>query len=43
MDLSDLHRNKYPNVATIFNKLAKGYEEDARREDEQAKLGKLEY
>jgi hypothetical protein len=42
-DLSSKHKNKFPNTAIIFNDLAKGYEADARRMDEEAQKRKLEY
>jgi hypothetical protein len=42
-ELSDRHKKKHPNVALILDGLAKGYEADARREDEDAEREKLEY
>ncbi len=41
--LSELHKNRFPNVASILDNLSKGYEEDAKREDESAERDKLEY
>ncbi|MCX6234451.1 MAG: hypothetical protein NT175_06955 [Bacteroidetes bacterium] len=41
--LADSHRNKFPTIAGIFEKLAKGFEEDAKRMDEQAERDRLEY
>lgn len=41
--LSELHKNKYPNVASVFANLSSNYEEDAKREDETAERDRLEY
>ncbi len=41
--LSEFHKNKFPHVASILEGLSKGYEEDAKREDESAERDKLEY
>lgn len=41
--LSSLQKNKFPTVSTIFENLAKGYEEDAKRNDEQAERDSLDY
>ncbi|MGD0589526.1 MAG: hypothetical protein ABSA44_01845 [Bacteroidota bacterium] len=41
--LSNIHKNKFPNTATILNNLAKGYEADAKRMDDKAEKDKLEY
>ncbi|MCH7414325.1 hypothetical protein MM213_12575 [Belliella sp. R4-6] len=41
--LTELHKNRFPNVASVFDSLSKGYEEDAKREDEQAERDRLEY
>jgi hypothetical protein len=41
--LSDIHKNKFPSVSSIFDGLANRYEEDAKREDESAERDKLEY
>lgn len=36
-------RVKYPNLAIIFSRLAKGYQEDAKKMDEQAERDKLDH
>lgn len=41
--LANDFKNKYPNVADIFKRLAEGYLIDAKRIDEQAERDKLEY
>lgn len=41
--LATAHQNKFPLVTGIFEKLAKGYEEDAKRMDEEAERTRLEY
>ena len=41
--LAAAHRNKFPTITKIFEKLAKGYENDAKRVDEDAERQKLEY
>ena len=41
--LVELHRNKYPVVSGIFEILAKGYEAEAKRMDEQAERDRLDY
>ncbi len=41
--LAMAHQNKYPTMTTIFERLAKGYEEDAKRMDEYAERERLEY
>lgn len=41
--LASLHKNKYPIVTRIFEKLAKEYEVDAKRMDEHAERERLEY
>ncbi|WP_346861168.1 hypothetical protein [uncultured Draconibacterium sp.] len=41
--LATAHQNKFPVVTGIFEKLAKGYEEDAKRMDEHAERNKLDY
>ena len=41
--LATEHQNKFPIVTGIFEKLAKGYEEDAKRMDEEAERTRLEY
>ena len=41
--LASLVRNKYPVVTEIFEKLAKGYEEQAKQMDEKAKRDRLDY
>lgn len=40
--LAVIHRNKFPRITAIFERCAKGYENSAKSEDEQAELGKLE-
>jgi hypothetical protein len=35
--------NKFPNVAALLTRLAKGYEQDAIEEDERAERDRLEY
>lgn len=42
-DLAAEHRNTYPTVSKIFANLEKGYEEDAKRMDEQAERSRLDY
>ena len=37
------HRNKYPVITSIFEKLEKGYELDAKQMDEQAERDRLDY
>jgi len=37
------YKNKYPNVAEIFKRLAEGYLIDAKRMDDQAERDRLEY
>lgn len=39
---AEAHRNKFPSVARIFEKLAKRYEEDAKKMDDEADRRKLE-
>jgi len=41
--LANDFKNKYPNVAEIFKRLAEGYLIDAKRVDDQAKRDRLEY
>lgn len=41
--LATAHQNKFPLVTGIFENLAKGYEEDAKRMDEHAERTRLEY
>jgi hypothetical protein len=41
--LASLQKNKFPTITTIFENLAKGYEEDAKRNDEQAERDRLDY
>lgn len=43
LKLAEIVRNKYPVVTGIFENLAAGYEEDAKRVDEQAKRDRLDY
>lgn len=38
-----INKNKYPNVAAILSRLAKGYDQDAIKEDERAQRDRLEY
>jgi len=42
-NLSQLHKDRFPVVASIFEHLTVRYEEDARREDESAERDKLDY
>ncbi|MDD4009124.1 MAG: hypothetical protein PHQ67_04845 [Fermentimonas sp.] len=42
-DLSKKYRNRYPNVSEIFSDLEQTYLEQAKYEDDQAKLEGLEY
>lgn len=37
------HRNKFPIVASVLSRLAKGYIEDAKQMDKRAEIDKLEY
>lgn len=41
--LADDFKSKYPNVAEIFANMAKSYLFDAKRQDEEAERGRLEY
>jgi hypothetical protein len=41
--LAGVHKNKFPQIARIFENLAKGYEQDAKRMDESAERSRLEY
>lgn len=41
--LANKIRNKYPIVAAILSRLAKGYLEDAKRMDKRAEIDKLDY
>lgn len=41
--LNKKHKIKYPNVASMFLKIAKSYKYQAKREDEEAERRKLEY
>src|SRR5690606_32401380 len=41
--LATAHQNKFPSITSIFEKLAMGYEEDAKRMDEEAERRRLEY
>ncbi|MBA7529425.1 hypothetical protein ES705_21623 [subsurface metagenome] len=41
--LSTKHRNKFPIVASILSRLAKGYREDAKRIDISAERDRLDY
>lgn len=41
--LAEGHKNKYPSITRIFENLAKGYEQDAKRMDESAERDGLEY
>lgn len=41
--LAAVHRNKYPRITGIFEGLAKSYENDAKRVDEDAERKKLEH
>lgn len=41
--LATAHQNRFPSVTRIFEKLAKGYEEDAKRMDEIAERRRIEY
>lgn len=41
--LANQFKNKYPNVADIFKRLADGYLVDAKRMDDQAERDRLEY
>ena len=42
-DLASNHKNKFPHVASILEGLSKGYEAEAKREDETAEKRDLEY
>lgn len=42
-NLSLIHKNSYPNVSSILNRLAKGYIESAKQMDERAERDRLEY
>ncbi|TDH23442.1 hypothetical protein EXU57_16665 [Segetibacter sp. 3557_3] len=42
-NLSQLHQNRFPAVASIFEHLTVRYEEDAKKEDESAERDKLDY
>lgn len=42
-NLANQFKNKYPNVADIFKRLAEGYLIDAKRMDDQATRDRLEY
>ncbi len=42
-DLATNHKNKFPSVASVLEKLSKSYEQDAKREDERAEKRELEY
>lgn len=42
-ELANNFKNKYPNVAEIFKRMQQAYLADAKREDEEAELNKLEY
>jgi len=41
--LAKAHQNKFPSVTGIFEKLAKQYEEEAKRMDEDSERKRLEY
>ena len=41
--LANKHRNKFPIVASILSRLAKGYIEDAKRRDKSAEIESLDY
>lgn len=41
--LAENNKNKFPRVSSIFNRLAKGYYEDAKRMDNRAKIDRLNY
>ncbi len=41
--LAGMHRNKFPTVATILEGLSKEYEQEAKREDEEAERNRLDY
>jgi hypothetical protein len=41
--LAAKQRNKYPNVAAVFSRLAVGYREDERNRDLEAEKIRLEY
>ena len=41
--LADLHKSKHPNLSEIFTKIAFGYLQDAKHEDDQAERDRLEY
>ncbi|MCD4747546.1 MAG: hypothetical protein K8R58_14720 [Bacteroidales bacterium] len=41
--LATAHQNKFPLITSIFENLAKGYEEDAKRMDEHAERNRLDY
>ena len=42
-DLANKHRNKFPIVASILSRLAKGYIEDAKWRDKSAEIESLDY
>lgn len=41
--LAENNKNKFPRVSAIFNRLAMGYYEDAKRIDNRAEIDKLNY
>ncbi|GAB3742234.1 hypothetical protein [Spirosoma lituiforme] len=41
--LAEYHRNRFPIVTTILERLAKGYEQEAKREDDDAERSSLDY
>ncbi|SFE87722.1 hypothetical protein [Spirosoma endophyticum] len=41
--LAAYQRNRFPNVAIILERLAKGYEQEAKREDDDAERSSLDY
>ncbi len=42
-NISEIHKNKFPAVSSIFDDLANRYEEQAKREDESAERDRLDY